>query len=497
MSFDVLNHGITRKHRIAAESAASTATAQAVLAQGYAQLFEHLVSPTAATISATETDVSIYSSAVVNVEIEYGTGHFEGSSDGVTYSTVPAKNIETGKAFSRIDMWGRYFIDLRGVSHLKYVVDFSSPNKINPTSASAMLYAAYEQGTPLLNPVPAVQYAPDNLITGTPAPLPSNRIMCDVDLSNGTIYANAGGYISKSTNGGVSFTNIFTTIPWGSATLNYGLVKKLHNGKILALVPDNLDGETEIWLSDANEENFAKVYSFDIEGKCNPGFGLSIYEDYIIVAMYKEQVRAADFPMHIHASKDCGATWGTIHTAPAIERWHYHDVAYDPYTGRIWMTNGDSPPLSNAWYTDDWGVTWESLWPTGVSKSQFTTVSVLPDRVVFCTDQVGFQGAWVYYKTNGILSPVYEPVFSRGDPGRTGDASYRGKQSWSTDGVVYYFSDTPSVVIATKDGYNFYTLWSSETSSFYNHFGVDVNGKIYLLGPQGALITDAPTWSQI
>lgn len=46
MSFDVLNHGITRKHRIAAESAASAATAQAALAQGYAaQLAAGTASP--------------------------------------------------------------------------------------------------------------------------------------------------------------------------------------------------------------------------------------------------------------------------------------------------------------------------------------------------------------------------------------------------------------------------------------------------------------------
>ena len=46
MSFDVLNHGLARKHRIAAESAASTATAQAVLAQGYAaQLAAGLLRP--------------------------------------------------------------------------------------------------------------------------------------------------------------------------------------------------------------------------------------------------------------------------------------------------------------------------------------------------------------------------------------------------------------------------------------------------------------------
>ena len=76
-------------------------------------------------------------------------------------------------------------------------------------------------------------------------------------------------------------------------------------------------------------------------------------------------------------------------------RFHLHDVEYDPWANRIWVSSGDTPDNSAIYYSDDLGDTWEKIRPE--PRSQPTNIVALPDRVVFGTDDVP-NGVKVWYR---------------------------------------------------------------------------------------------------
>lgn len=444
-------------------------------------------------------DVSTYTYALVSVILGWGTGHFESSVDGVTFATISAKNTDTGTTFSRIDKIGLYYVDLRATNRLKYVTDYTLGGT-GVHTATADLFSQYSAFSVPEISRPSSYYAPSPLV-GSLVPTPSGRYVLDVDNKTGALYATAGPYISKSINYGASFANILTApLPWGTASLNSGTIKKLDSGRLLVIIYNNA-GNTEMYLSDTNETNFVLVNSFPVEGTVSLGFGISIYGSTILFAPYKQQTRLATDPLHIHMSRDGGLTWSHAHTAPATQTWHYHDVAFDPYRQRIWFTCGDYRPLANVFYSDDWGATWKTLWITGVAPTQFTTIHPMPNLVVFGTDQSGYHGAYrCFFKPDG--SHVLEPIYARCAPGGNGAASYRGKQYWDAK-AVYFSSVSPSVLIATKDGETFYTLWGSPiaNTAISLIFGEDVNHKLIFYGTNAGvpsvMVCDAPVWSAI
>ena len=455
------------------------------------------------TASSTSIDVTEWAMAIANVELQWGSSHFEGSYDGGnTFTKLNVINTETQSVFSRIDMRGRYSVDLRGVTHLKYIVDYTAGGLVNNPQCAIDVFTVHSTSFIAQDRKPRKRYAPDNFITGSITPLVSNRILSDVDLKTGTMYATSGPNITKSTNYNASWVSVIANpqTPWGLTTLNEGAVRKLNSGKLLVVIRNN-NGNTQIYLSDTNEANFQLVYEFPVEGVVSPGFGLTVHENIILFAPYRQQVRLANEPLRLHMSKDGGSTWSVIHSAPAVDSWHYHDAVYDPYRHRIWVTNGDNYGLANVLYSDNMGVTWHKFWEDGKAKTQFTNINVFPDCVVFGTDQVGMHGVYIWYPNNSGEKDVFEPIYFRGLPGRPGDATYRGKQPWETGGVAYMSSINPNVILATKDGVNYYQMWvkdSTATADRVNSFlGVDVNGKLFVLGSIGAMIVDAPTWSEI
>lgn len=456
------------------------------------------------TLGATALDVSQYECGFINVTLGWGTGHLEGSYDsGVSYVRIAVQNVQTGTSFQRIDMRGQYFADLRGLTHLKYIVDYTAAGT-GEHSAKVSLLATFNQPKPSVQRKTNKKYAPSTpSVMGKLTPTSPGRQITDLDLKNGVVYAYSGPTISKSADYGTVWTNVINAgQPWGTASFSNGSVKKLPNGKILAILHNGAN--TEIYLSDAVEANFALVYSFPVEGVVSPGFGLHVYGDIILLAPYKPQTRLAANPLRIHLSKDGGVTWAVIHTSPAIDTWHYHDVVFDPYRQRIWAVTGDQHNLANVYFSDDFGTTWATLWTeanvAGKAPTQFTTVHPMPDVVIFGTDQVGFQGAYKYYRQDG--NHIFEPCYSRKTPGSVGDATYRGHQLWEA-GAIYIASKNPTCIFATKDGENFYLVWSTSdtTASINTVLGVDKNNKMVAIGSVGttgnALIFDAPTWFEI
>ncbi|MEN6462707.1 MAG: hypothetical protein ABFC94_15225, partial [Syntrophomonas sp.] len=214
-------------------------------------------------------------------------------------------------------------------------------------------------------------------------------------------------------------------------------------------------------------------------------------------------------PLHIYYSADDGLTWSIIHTAPATDKWHYHDVALDPYSNplRIWFCNGDAYSSANIYYTDDLGVTWNKFWDDGKAKFQATTICILPDVVLFGTDSAQFRGVMRYIR--GLTQPEYDsyPVI---DPIYKANPYYgdlvvstgRGMQF----GNEVYFVGENGKLVGTRDGINFYTLWEEQSTLvgfepwLHNVWRTDAGkliGRYRNNNTEYYWEADAPTWVKI
>ena len=452
------------------------------------------------TLDSSAIGVSSYESGVIAITLGWGTGRVEGSSDGTLYRVIPVKSVDTGVTFRRIDNRGRYFVDLRGISHLCYIASHT----IGGTGAhTAVISLLPKFDNPLVNVIRAgVKYSPTP-ITGDFATTTSGRTVMDVQTSTGTLYAIAGPNISKSVDYGASWVNVIDSArPWNTTSFNNGKIAKLRSGKVLAVLA-NVSGDTKIYLSDTAEANFAEVYSFAQQGIVSSGFGFSVYGDIILFAPYKLP-RADDDTLQLHMSTNGGATWAVAHTAPATATWHYHDVVFDPYRKRIWLAVGDDYARANVLYSDDWGANWQTLWTGGDAPTQFTSIHPMPNCVLFGSDQTGKQGVYKWYAQDAdkgtAATHVLEPVYMYSAPGVGGQATYRaGGQFWDS-GAVYFSSKLPAVIFATKDGETFHNVYQHPNSAttILGIWVESAGGKLVAFGAiteARLLVATAPVWS--
>ena len=84
-------------------------------------------------------------------------------------------------------------------------------------------------------------------------------------------------------------------------------------------------------------------------------YGLSNRGNVILVSTYGSNAK------HLYISLDCGNNWITrditehgITVKDPNDTFHIHDVEYDPWNGRIWLSTGDRAN-GGLWYSDDWG----------------------------------------------------------------------------------------------------------------------------------------------
>jgi len=126
----------------------------------------------------------------------------------------------------------------------------------------------------------------------------------------------------------------------------------------------------------------------------------------IILSTYGDK-NAANPPRYIYLSRDYGGTWQEIEVRAIGDmadpaNFHLHDVEYDPYSSRIWVAVGDQSN-GNVLYSDDWGKTFKQVYPS--RAIQPTTITALPDRVIFGSDDM----------PNGIRMWKRKPYESQGE----------------------------------------------------------------------------------
>ena len=85
------------------------------------------------------------------------------------------------------------------------------------------------------------------------------------------------------------------------------------------------------------------------------------FRDYVF---FSEYAPSGTDGSHAYMSVDGGATFSIIYTTSGGFNVHIHDIAYDEYSGRIWIAIGDYPN-DKLIYSQDLGQTWVTALDTG------------------------------------------------------------------------------------------------------------------------------------
>lgn len=93
-------------------------------------------------------------------------------------------------------------------------------------------------------------------------------------------------------------------------------------------------------------------------------YGVDAYDNGLDSFIFAASYNSSDTPPNAIFSRDGGRTFEIVKTCkPLVEgapNNHFHDCAIDPYSGWLWLIEGD---IVNAdiWYSVDLGVTWNNL----------------------------------------------------------------------------------------------------------------------------------------
>lgn len=286
------------------------------------------------------------------------------------------------------------------------------------------------------------------------------------------------GRVYYSDDGGENWVNVcvggrFNSIQWGLVVPGKSIIicDRTQENRYVIDHSGNFDSGSHI--------NWSRKVIADA-GTFRSDWGLSHHGDVIAVSTYGSY-DAENPPRFVYLSRDAGVTWKTIEVVKVEDMvdpgdFHLHDVEFDPWTKRLWVSNGDRAN-SALRYSDDWGETWHLV---EGDHGQPTSIIALPDRILFGRDAT--PAGWsVWYKPQGESNPevkaedihfLYSPVsvgltsnrvhfipkihHSFAD-NRTNNFPYdlMGVFSRSDEGRF------PGVVVASPDGERWFVLFKS------------------------------------
>lgn len=248
------------------------------------------------------------------------------------------------------------------------------------------------------------------------------------------------------------------------------------SGRVIVGIEDGDENRGRLEVLDEDFESSETAYQFDY-GYAIHTNGHVTYDDYVIMSTYGFSDFEADrHPNEVVLSTDGGETFERIlevplNTTDATNN-HIHDVEWDPYAERIWVSVGDHGNSQILW-SDDLGDSWSVVDERGV-VTQPTQIVAFEDSIAFATDSY----------PSGIIrwdrdSPRDEPsgvedltrpyVAIEDEP--ADQMRYWGQRRWHVredDGrelclIPYRRSQHPtwqqSVVLGTVDGKEWYELY--------------------------------------
>lgn len=279
------------------------------------------------------------------------------------------------------------------------------------------------------------------------------------------------------------------------------------NRSILAISSDTSRVYRSTNLSADTIDDWEMVLDTPSSGHFTSRYGWSMHGPIIILSTYGDK-NAANPPRHLYLSRDYGGTWEEIEVMAIGDmadpaNFHLHDVEYDPYSSRIWVAVGDQAN-GNVLYSDDWGKTFKRVYPS--RAIQPTTITVLPDRVIFGSDDMP-NGIRMWrrkpYESQAEVRPediswVWTPDRIEGNVPLRNVANLHksprrmviSKYPWD---VLIPFSaagsavDGAARVLATPDGESYYEIWRSDLidPALYNTnissvLGPDTERRVYI-----------------
>ncbi|MBI2501818.1 MAG: hypothetical protein HYW07_01125 [Candidatus Latescibacteria bacterium] len=143
-------------------------------------------------------------------------------------------------------------------------------------------------------------------------------------------------------------------------------------------------------------------------------------------------------------SADLGRTWKVVLQIPDVDGAHVHRVAVDPYTGDIWVTNGDGPHEA-IYVSRDGGQRW--FWQR---FSQATSVVFTPEAIIWGEDT--YEGAVTRYDRQ---AGIYEKTLSANLEGNYGGSVYdmaRGRSGLIYVPMMKYADQTHRPSLWVGDG---------------------------------------------
>lgn len=194
-------------------------------------------------------------------------------------------------------------------------------------------------------------------------------------------------------------------------------------------------------------------------------------------------------------SKDGGRTFELLRNGGTLNSGnnHWHSVIYDPYSDMVWLSEGDGDN-SKILYTQDWGVSWDTI-----SGTHPTTMYPFLGRVVFGRDKTGEKpGIDVWDRETGLPVNIKGALTFRED--LWSFDVYPTRSDWHSSNPDEYYMLFPthsggeSYIYGTGDaGKTWHLIYHGQLVNRWVT-GVDKNGYVFAGGSTGFFRSKAVKW---
>ena len=288
--------------------------------------------------------------------------------------------------------------------------------------------------------------------------------------------------------------------------VNVGAVVVPESGRVIVGLKDNEGGRGRVEVLDSDFETTETAYEFDYGYPIHTN-GHVTHGDVVVISSYgMSDFEAGRHPNEVILSTDGGETFERVldvplNTTDATNN-HVHDVEWDPYAERIWVSVGDHGNSQILW-SDDLGESWSALDERGEAPVPLQIIA-FEDSIAFGTDSAP-AGIFRWERDGpddepaGVEDLTIPYVAIEGEP-EDGVMRMWAQRRWHVredDGrelclVPFRYSNHPtwrqSVVLGTVDGREWYELFRVDDERVLLS---NVMGPVSLDGERRVVVSDS------
>ena len=245
-------------------------------------------------------------------------------------------------------------------------------------------------------------------------------------------------------------------------------------------------------------------------------FNATLVNQYILFGSYGGY-SATNPPREVYFSQDNGETWDLVYEKNISDmndagNFHIHDVAFDPYSNAIIVSEGDNVNRQIS-YSYDFGETWETFFDTDVygignpALNHPTSILCFPEGIAFGSDELPEGISW-WERPIGVTNPPmglenlsYKITFNEEFDNIIGTYATKGDTLQTSTGFygIMPFKNHETTtegytrLYATGDGGRTWheifrqDEWSSDYKGFFNAFLREETDGIYIYGTYSKL----------